>query len=117
MGWVDSSKGWNPQKVVNPCRAIASIVSQPGTQKTQSPANASLAVGDEAPGSSSPYSGALCASRTAAPCIGEVSCIQLPEVPPTKYGENPLVQARQCVTVHSPVRGSVGSHLCTVNRK
>jgi hypothetical protein len=24
---VDISKGWNPQKVVNPCRAIASIVS------------------------------------------------------------------------------------------
>jgi hypothetical protein len=27
MGWVDSSKGWKPQKVVSPWRAIASIVS------------------------------------------------------------------------------------------
>jgi hypothetical protein len=74
---------------------------QPGIQRTQSPANASLAVGDEAPGSSSPYSGALDASRTAAPRTEEASCIRPPEVPPTRYGESPLVQARQCGTMHS----------------
>jgi hypothetical protein len=62
--------------------------------------NASLAVGDEAPGSSSPYSGALNASRTAAPRTEEASCIRPPEVPPTKCGESPPVQARQCGTVH-----------------
>jgi hypothetical protein len=74
---------------------------QPSIQRTQSPANASLAAGDEAPGSSSPYNGALGASRTAAPRTGEASCNQPLEVPPTKYGENPLVQARQCGTMHS----------------
>ena len=74
---------------------------QPGIQKTQSPVNASLAAGDEAPRSSSPYSGALGASQTAAPCTEEVSCIRPPEVPPTKCGESPLMQARQCGTVHS----------------
>jgi hypothetical protein len=74
---------------------------QHGIQRTQSPANASLAVGDEAPGSSSPYSGALGASRTAAPRTKKVSCNRPPEVPPTKYRENPLAQARQCGTVHS----------------
>jgi hypothetical protein len=31
----------------------------------------------------------------------EASCNQLPEVPPTKYGGNPLVQVRQCGTMHS----------------
>jgi hypothetical protein len=63
--------------------------------------SASLAAGDEAPGSSSPYSGALGASRTAAPRTEEASCIRPPEVPPTKYGESPLVQARQCGTMRS----------------
>jgi hypothetical protein len=63
--------------------------------------NASLAVGDEAPGSSSPYSGALGASQTAAPRTGEASCNRLPEVPPTRYGGNPLVQVRPCGTVRS----------------
>jgi hypothetical protein len=62
--------------------------------------NASLAIGDEAPGSSSPYSGALDASRTAAPRTEGVSRIRPPEVPPTKRGESPLVQVRQCGTVH-----------------
>src|SRR5688572_17364510 len=73
---------------------------QPGIQRTQSLVNASLAVGDEAPGSSSPYNGALDASRTAAPRTEEASCIRPPEVPPTKCGESPLVQACQCGTVH-----------------
>jgi hypothetical protein len=50
--------------------------------------------------SSSPYSGALGASRTAAPRTEGVSYILPPEVPPTKCGESPLVQARQCGTVH-----------------
>jgi hypothetical protein len=62
--------------------------------------NASLAIEDEAPGSSSPYSGALDASRTAALRTEEASCNRPPEVPPTKCGESPLVQARQCGTVH-----------------
>jgi hypothetical protein len=56
---------------------------------------------DEAPGSSSPYSGALDASQTAAPRTGEASRNQLPEVPPTRYMGNPLVRACQCGTVHS----------------
>jgi hypothetical protein len=91
MGWVASSKGWNPQKVVNLCRAIASIVSLARYPKDSDPVNASLAVGDEAPGSSLPYSGALDASRTAALCTEEVSCIRPPKVPPTKCSESPLV--------------------------
>jgi hypothetical protein len=74
---------------------------RPYIQKTQSPANASLATGDEALGSSSPYSGALSASQTAAPHTGEASCNQLPEVPPKRYGGNPLVQAHPCGTMHS----------------
>jgi hypothetical protein len=64
------------------------------------PTNAILAIRDEALGSSSPYNGALGASQTAAPRTGEASCNQLPEVPPTRYGETPLVQVRQCGTVH-----------------
>jgi hypothetical protein len=63
--------------------------------------NASLAIGDEALGSSSPYSGALGASRTAALRTEGVSRIRPPKVPPTKCGESPLVQARQCGIVHS----------------
>jgi hypothetical protein len=63
--------------------------------------NVSLAVRDEAPGSSSPYSGAPGASRTAAPRTGEASCILLPEAPPTKYEGNPLVQVRPCGNVCS----------------
>jgi hypothetical protein len=63
--------------------------------------NASLAVRDEALGSSSPYSGALDASQIAAPRTGEVSCNRLPEAPPTRYGKNPLVQVRPCGTVRS----------------
>jgi hypothetical protein len=62
---------------------------------------ASLAVRDEALGSSSPYRGALGASQIAAPRTGEASCNQLPEVPPTRYGGNPLVQVRLCENVHS----------------
>jgi hypothetical protein len=42
----------------------------------------------------------LGASRTAAPRIGEASCNPLPKVPPTRYEGNPLVQVRQCGTVH-----------------
>jgi hypothetical protein len=56
--------------------------------------NVSLAIRDEALGSSSPYSGALGASRTAAPCTGEASCNLLSEVPPTGYGGNTPVQVR-----------------------
>jgi hypothetical protein len=89
---------------------------------TQSPKYLEMAQGhifpfNEAPRSSSPYSGALGASRTAAPRTEEVSCIQPPEVPPTKYGESPLVQARQCGTVHSRHLRILGSHLWTVKRK
>ena len=89
-------KKWSIREVQSP-RSYP----QPVIQRTQSPVNASLAAGDEAPGSSSPYSGALGASRTAAPRTEEASCNQPPEVPPTKYGESPLVQARQCGIVHS----------------
>jgi hypothetical protein len=63
--------------------------------------NASLAVRDEALGSSSPYSRALGASRAAAPCTGEASCNRLPKVPLTRYEENPLVQVHPCGTVRS----------------
>jgi hypothetical protein len=63
--------------------------------------NASLAAGGEAPRSSSPYSGAPGASRNAAQRTEGVSGTWPPEVPPTKYGGSPLVQARQCGLVHS----------------
>jgi hypothetical protein len=63
--------------------------------------NASLAVRDEALGSSSPYSAALGASQTATPRTGEASRNWLPEAPPTRYGENPLVQVRLCGKVCS----------------
>jgi hypothetical protein len=76
-------------------------VLSPVSKRLKSPMNASLAVGDEAPRSSAPYSGALGASRTAALRTEEASCIRPPEVPPTKCGESPLVQARQCGIVHS----------------
>jgi hypothetical protein len=63
--------------------------------------NASLAVRGEALGSSSPYSGALGSSQTAAPRTREASCNRLPEAPTIRYGENPLVQVRPCGTVRS----------------
>jgi hypothetical protein len=101
MGWVDSSKGWKPQKVVSPWRAIASIVSsslypkdsessecQPSCRGWGSRVILTL------------QRGTRCFSNSCTR-TGEASCNQLPKVPPTRYGGNPLVQARPCGTVHS----------------
>jgi hypothetical protein len=63
--------------------------------------NASPAVRDEAPRSSSPYSGVPGAPRTTAPYTGEASYNRLPAVPPTKCVENPRVQVRPCGNVRS----------------
>jgi hypothetical protein len=66
-----------------------------------SPTNASPVATDEAPRSSSPYSGVPGAPRTTALHTGEASYNRLPVALHTKCGENPLVQVRPCGNVCS----------------